>query len=56
MLQQDNHDNYILATVMDFIERCFANFGKEIVWTGKCVLDVGREKLTIKIVVKIDEI
>jgi GDPmannose 4,6-dehydratase len=60
MLQQDKPDNYVLATgetytVRDFIERCFAKVGKEIVWSGKGIDEVGREKSTSKIVVKIDE-
>ena len=60
MLQQDKPDNYVLATgktytVRDFIERCFAKVGKEIVWTGEGVDEVGREKSTGKILVKIDE-
>ena len=60
MLQQEKPDNYVLATgetytVRDFIERCFAKVGKDIVWSGEGVEEVGREKLTGKIVVKIDE-
>jgi len=60
MLQQEKPDNYVLATgetytVRDFIERCFAKVGKEIVWSGEGVEEVGREKMTGKIVVKIDE-
>ena len=60
MLQQDKPDNYVLATgetytVREFIERCFAKVGKEIVWQGEGVDEVGREKSTGKIVVKIDE-
>lgn len=60
MLQQDKPDNYVLATgktytVRNFIERCFAKVGKEIVWEGEGIDEVGREKLTGKILVKIDE-
>ena len=60
MIQQDKPDNYVLATgetytVRDFIERCFAKVGKEIVWSGKGIEEVGREKLTGKILIKIDE-
>ena len=60
MLQQDNPDNYVLATgetytVRDFIERCFAKVGKEIEWSGEGVDEVGREKMTGKILIKIDE-
>ena len=60
MLQQDKSDNYVLATgktytVRDFIERCFAKVGKEIEWQGEGIEEVGREKSTGKILVKIDE-
>ena len=60
MLQQEKPDNYVLATgetytVREFIERCFAKVGKEIVWSGKGVEETGREKSTGKILVKIDE-
>jgi GDPmannose 4,6-dehydratase len=60
MLQQDKPDNYVLATgetytVRDFIERCFVKVGKEIEWSGEGVDEVGREKSSGKILVKIDE-
>ena len=60
MLQQEKPDNYVLATgktytVRDFIERCFAKVGKEIIWEGKGINEVGREKSSGKILVKIDE-
>lgn len=60
MLQQNKPDNYVLATgetytVREFIERCFLKVGKEIVWSGEGVEEVGKDKSTGKIVVKIDE-
>jgi len=60
MLQQEKPDNYVLATgetytVREFIERCFAKVGKEIEWSGEGVDEIGREKSTGKILVKIDE-
>ena len=60
MLQQEKPDNYVLATgetytVRDFIERCFAKVGKVIEWSGEGINEVGREKSTGKILVKIDE-
>ena len=60
MLQQDKPDNYVLATgktytVRYFIERCFAKVGKGIVWSGQGINEVGREKSSGKILVKIDE-
>lgn len=60
MLQQDKPDNYVLATgetytVREFIERCFAKVGMDIVWSGKGVEEVGKDKSTGKLLVKIDE-
>ena len=60
MLQQEKPDNYVLATgetytVRDFIERCFAKVGKVIEWSGEGIHEVGREKSTGKILIKIDE-
>ena len=60
MLQQEKPDDYVLATgetytVRDFIERSFAKVGKEIVWEGEGVNEVGRDKRTGKILVKVDE-
>jgi GDPmannose 4,6-dehydratase len=60
MLQQEKPDDYVLATgetytVRDFIERSFAKVGKEIVWKGEGVNEVGRDKSSGKILVKIDE-
>lgn len=60
MLQQEKPDNYVLATgetytVRDFIERCFAKVGKVIEWSGEGIHEIGREKSTGKILVKIDE-
>jgi GDPmannose 4,6-dehydratase len=60
MLQQEKPTDYVLATgetytVRDFIERSFAKVGKEIIWEGKGVNEVGRDKRTGKILVKIDE-
>jgi GDPmannose 4,6-dehydratase len=60
MLQKEKSDNYVLATgetftVRNFIERCFTKVGKDIVWSGQGIEEVGRDKLTDKILVKIDE-
>ena len=54
------HSIFVLSngetyTVREFIERCFAKVGKEIEWKGEGLEEVGREKRTGKIVVKIDE-
>lgn len=60
MLQQDKPNNYVLATgetytVREFIERCFAKVGMDIVWSGKGVDEVGTDKSTGKLLVKIDQ-
>lgn len=60
MLQQDKPDNYVLATgetftVREFIERCFSKVGKNIIWEGKGVDEIGKDKLSGKILVKIDK-
>lgn len=60
MLQQDSPDDYVLATgetytVRSFVERCFTKIGKEIVWEGESTDEVGRDKESGKILVKIDK-
>jgi len=51
ILQQDQPDDYVLATgetrsVRDFVEAAFAAIGREIVWNGSGVDEVGYEKAT----------
>ena len=46
MLQQDTPDDYVLATgeahsVRDFVERAFACTGRQILWRGRGVDEVG---------------
>lgn len=60
MLQQDSPDDYVLATgetytVRSFVERCFTKIGKEIVWEGENTDEIGRDKESGKILVKIDK-
>ena len=60
MLQQDKPDDYVLATgktysVRDFVERCFKKIGKTIVWEGKGSDEVGKDKESGAVLVKIDE-
>jgi len=59
MLQQDEPDNYILATnracsVRQFIELSFKSVGMEIEWVGERELEMGVDKKSGKILVKID--
>lgn len=60
MLQQDTPDDYVVATnemhtVREFIEKSFAHVGIEIVWEGKDVKEVGKNKETGDVVVRMDE-
>ena len=60
MLQQEKPDDYVLATgytttVRDFIERCFLKIDIEIKWKGKGIDEIGYEKNTDRILVKIDK-
>lgn len=60
MLQQDTPDDYVVATnemhtVREFIEKSFAHVNVEIVWEGEGVNEVGKDKATGAIVVRMDE-
>ena len=59
MLQQDQPDDYVVATgemhsVREFIEKSFGFLGHTIVWKGKGVDEVGIDKDSDKVVVRID--
>jgi len=59
MLQQDKPDDYILATnrkmsVRRFIELSFKEIGKNIIWKGEGVDEIGYDEKTGDILVKID--
>ncbi len=60
MLQQETPDDYVVATnemhtVREFIEKSFACVDVEIVWEGEGVSEVGKNKATGDIVVRMDE-
>ncbi|EDQ89104.1 uncharacterized protein MONBRDRAFT_8488 [Monosiga brevicollis MX1] len=60
MLQQDTPDDFVIATneehsVREFVEASFRHIGKEIVWEGEGVNEVGKEKDTGIVRVKISE-
>ena len=60
MMQQERADDYVLATgetytVRSFVERCFAKIGRDIIWEDKDTNEIGKDKVTGKILVKIDE-
>jgi GDPmannose 4,6-dehydratase len=59
MLQQEAPDDYVLATgeshsVREFVEHAFAHVGREIVWHGKDVDEVGRCARTGHELVRVD--
>jgi len=60
MLQQDTPDDYVVATnemhtVREFIEKSFACVDIEIVWEGEGVDEVGKNKATGDVIVRMDE-
>lgn len=60
MLQQDAPDDYVVATnemhtVREFIEKSFGHVGIEIAWEGKGVDEVGKNKTTGDIIIRMDK-
>ena len=58
MLQQDEPDDYVIATgqqysVREFVEAAAPYFGMSIAWQGEGVDEVGIDKLTKRIVIKV---
>lgn len=59
MLQQDSADDYVIATnetrtVREFVEIAFSHVGIEVEWSGTGVDEVGRDKATGKVIVKVN--
>ena len=59
MLQQEQPDDYVIATgethkVREFVELSFKHAGIDVVWSGEGVDEIGKNKATGKIVVKIN--
>lgn len=59
MLQQDEPDDYVIATnetrtVREFVETAFHYVGIGIEWTGSGVEEIGKDKVTGKILVKVN--
>lgn len=59
MLQHESADDFVLATgqahsVRSFVEKAFTFTGREIVWQGHGVNEVGHDKRTGQILVRID--
>jgi GDPmannose 4,6-dehydratase len=59
MMQHDTPDDYVLATgktytIRFFIEKAFAYVGKNIVWEGSGLNEVGRDSKTGDVLVRVD--
>lgn len=59
MLQQDEADDYVIATnetrtVREFVDTAFKHVDMNIVWEGEGVNEVGKDKATGKVVVKVN--
>lgn len=59
ILQQEEPDDYVLATgeahtVRHFVEEAFKETGVEIIWEGEGVNEIGKEKKTGRVFVKIN--
>ena len=60
MLQQDEADDYVIATnetrtVREFVEAAFSKVDMTVEWTGSGVDEVGKDKDTGKVIVKINK-
>ncbi len=59
MLQQEHPDDYVVATgetrtVREFVSAAFARLGMELAWQGSGVEEVGLEKATGRVLVKVN--
>jgi len=59
VLQQDKPDDYVIATgethsVREFVELAFKEIGIEIEWFGKGLNEIGKDRKTGKVLIKID--
>lgn len=60
MLQQDEADDYVIATnetrtVREFVEVAFAKAGITVEWSGTGVNEIGKDKATGRVIVKVNE-
>ncbi|XP_031558047.1 GDP-mannose 4,6 dehydratase-like [Actinia tenebrosa] len=59
MLQQDKPDDFVIATgemhsVREFVEKSFHHVGVEIEWEGEGDTEIGKDKKTGKVLVRVD--
>ena len=59
LLQQDHADDYVIATnetrtVREFVEVAFGHVGIDVEWSGTGVDEIGKDKATGKVIVKIN--
>jgi GDPmannose 4,6-dehydratase len=59
IVQQEKPDDYVLATgethsVREFVELAFAEAGRQVVWTGKGIEELGRDRRSGDVLVRID--
>lgn len=59
MLQQDKPEDYVIATgkshsVREFVEESFKYVGISVIWEGEGVDEIGRDKETKKILVRVN--
>jgi GDPmannose 4,6-dehydratase len=59
ILQHDEPDDFVLATgeeysVREFVERAFAEIGRQIAWRGTDVDEVGVDRASGKVLVRVD--
>jgi len=60
MLQQEEAEDFVLATgethpVKEYVEKAFKVVGTDIEWSGTGTKEIGKDKATGKIVVRVDE-
>ena len=60
MLQQEKPDDYVLSTnknysVREFVEKAFKLKGYNLIWEGTGINEIGKDKNTNKILIKIDK-
>ena len=60
MLQQDQPDDYVIATgeqhsVREFVEKSADYFGMDIVWQGEGLDEIGIDRNTGRVVIKVDD-